>query len=60
MRDSEGQAIPCKMGSYTIHVVVLVGFMSFWKMRGLYTIHGLTHHMEEISGDVMDAGHTDE
>ena len=54
MRDSEGQAIPCKMGSYTIHVVVLVGFMSFWKMRGL------THHMEEISGDVMDAGHTDE
>ena len=57
MRDSEGQAIPCKMGSYTIHVVVLVGFMSFRKMRGLY---GLTHHMEEISGDVMDAGHTDE
>ena len=35
----------------------IVGVISFQKMYGLY---GLKHHIVEISGDVTDAGRTDE
>ena len=37
--------------------VGLVGLISFQKIYGLY---GLKHHRVEISGDVTDAGRTDE
>ena len=35
----------------------MVGDTSFQKMYGLY---GLKHHLVEISGDVTDAGRTEE
>ena len=35
----------------------IVGVISFQKMYGLY---GLKHHIVEISGDVTDAGRTNE
>ena len=35
----------------------IVGVISFQKIYGLY---GLKHHIVEISGDVTDAGRTDE
>ena len=35
----------------------IVGVISFQKIYGLY---GLKHHRVEISGDVTDAGRTDE
>ena len=35
----------------------IVGVISFQKIFGLY---GLKHHIVEISGDVTDAGRTDE
>ena len=35
----------------------IVGVISFQKIFGLY---GLKHHIVEISGDVTDAGRTDD
>ena len=42
------------MGEWSVGQLIL-GVMSFQKMYGLY---GLIHHIVEISGDVTDAGRT--
>ena len=62
MRDSEG---PCNggsdgsvwvMGEWSVGQWIVVN-ISFLKIFGLY---GLKHHIVEISGDVTDAGRTNE
>ena len=46
----------CVMGEWSVGQWI-VGVISFKKIYGLY---GLKHHIAEKSGDVTDAGRTDE